>query len=58
MNTLSNTIITPDFLLTNNSAKILYHDFAANLPIIDYHNHLLPSEIEQNRHFNNLTQIF
>jgi len=58
VNTLSNTIITPDFLLTNNSAKILYHDFAANLPIIDYHNHLLPSEIEQNRHFNNLTQIW
>jgi glucuronate isomerase len=58
VNTISNTIITPDFLLTNESAKVLYHDFAANLPIIDYHNHLSPSDIEHNRHFTNLTDIW
>jgi glucuronate isomerase len=54
----NNTIITPDFLLSNKQAKNLYHKYAANLPIIDYHNHLSPKEIAENKNFENLTDIW
>lgn len=46
------------FLLDTDTAKHLYHEVAANLPIIDYHNHLPPKEIAENRNFENLTQIW
>ncbi len=52
------TIITPDFLLSNKQAKILYHNYAAKLPIIDYHNHLSPKEIAENKKFENLSEIW
>jgi glucuronate isomerase len=52
------TFITDDFLLTNETAKVLYHDFAKQMPIIDYHNHLPPNEIVENRQFANLTQVW
>ena len=54
----NNTIITPDFLLSNKQAKNLYHNYAAKLPIIDYHNHLSPKEIAENKKFENLTEIW
>ena len=54
----NNTIITPDFLLSNKQAKNLYHHYAAHLPIIDYHNHLSPKEIAENKKFENLTDIW
>jgi glucuronate isomerase len=54
----NSTIITPDFLLSNKQAKILYHNYAAKLPIIDYHNHLSPKEIAENKNFENLTDIW
>ena len=47
----ANFIITQDFLLFSESAKSLYHNYAANMPIIDYHNHLSPSEIASNKKF-------
>ena len=50
--------LSEDFLLTNNFAKTLYHDHAANLPIIDYHCHLSPQDIADNRQFKNLTNIW
>jgi glucuronate isomerase len=52
------TIITPDFLLSNSQAKNLYHNYAAKLPIIDYHNHLSPKEIAENKNFDNLSEIW
>ena len=52
------TIITHDFLLSNKQAKNLYHNYAAKLPIIDYHNHLSPKDIAENKHFSNLTEIW
>ena len=52
------TFITDDFLLQNEFSKKLYHGFAADLPIIDYHNHLPPQEIAQNRVFENITQVW
>ena len=47
-----------DFLLTNDAAKHLYHELAASLPIIDYHCHLDPREIYEDRHFDNVTQLW
>jgi glucuronate isomerase len=47
-----------NFLLGNRTAEILYHDFAAKQPIIDYHNHLPPDEIAEDRRFENLTEIW
>ena len=50
--------INEDFLLETEEARRLYYDYAANLPIIDYHNHLPPAEIAQDRNFDNITQIW
>ena len=47
-----------DFLLSNQIARRLYHDFAASQPILDYHCHLSPQDIAQNRRFANLTEIW
>jgi glucuronate isomerase len=47
-----------DFLLQTPAARRLYHDFAKAMPIIDYHNHLPPQEIAENKTFGNLTQIW
>lgn len=47
-----------NFLLQNATAEQLYHEFAKDLPIIDYHNHLPPEEIAQDKTFENLTQIW
>jgi glucuronate isomerase len=51
-------VIAEDFLLTNKTAVMLYQDYAKDLPIIDYHNHLPPDEIAQNKQFSNLTEIW
>jgi glucuronate isomerase len=50
--------IHDDFLVTNEPAKRLYHRFAENQPILDYHNHLPPKDIAENRRFNNLAEIW
>ncbi|GAB5409117.1 MAG: hypothetical protein BalsKO_14820 [Balneolaceae bacterium] len=50
--------IHSDFLLETKVSKELYHDYAKNLPIIDFHNHLPPKEIAEDRVFENLTQIW
>jgi glucuronate isomerase len=47
-----------DFLLHNETARHLYHEFAKSMPIIDYHNHLPPDEIAGNINFKNLTHIW
>ncbi len=47
-----------DFLLSTETAKHLYHDFAAEMPIIDYHCHLSPQEIYEDRQFENITQLW
>ena len=50
--------LNEDFLLQTPTASRLYHEFAADMPIIDYHNHLPPEQIAQNKNFENLTQIW
>ncbi len=47
-----------DFLLSSETARRLYHDYAADQPIYDYHCHLPPQEIAQDRRFDNLSQIW
>ncbi len=47
-----------DFLLQNKTAELLYHDYAAAMPVIDYHCHLDPATIAGNINFNNLTDIW
>jgi glucuronate isomerase len=47
-----------NFLLENKTAGQLYHEHAENMPIIDYHCHLSPAEIAEDRIFDNLTQIW
>ncbi|WP_375418175.1 glucuronate isomerase [uncultured Hymenobacter sp.] len=47
-----------DFLLRTATARTLYHEYAAALPILDYHCHLPPNEIAEDRQFENLTQIW
>lgn len=52
------TFLTEDFLLTTDFAKTLYHQYAKHLPIIDYHCHLSPQDIANNRQFENVTKIW
>jgi len=47
-----------DFLLTGEIAKTLYHQYAKEMPIIDYHCHLSPKEIYENKKFKNITEIW
>lgn len=51
-------VIPDDFLLYSESARVLYHNYAKDLPIIDYHNHLPPAEIADNKNFANMTEIW
>ncbi|MCU6710363.1 glucuronate isomerase [Paenibacillus sp. J5C_2022] len=52
------SFLDENFLLHNETAKRLYHDYAANMPIIDYHCHLSPQEIYENKSFSNLTEAW
>jgi glucuronate isomerase len=50
--------LTEDFLLQTQTARGLYHDFAENMPIFDYHCHLPVAEIAADKNFENLTDIW
>ena len=47
-----------NFLLTTKTSEILYHEYAKDLPIIDYHNHLSPEAIANNTKFDTITQAW
>ena len=47
-----------DFLLSNETAKTLYHNYAKKVPIIDYHCHINPQEIAEDRQFDTITQVW
>lgn len=47
-----------NFLLSNETAQKLYHDYAKDMPIIDYHCHLSPQEIYENKRFSNITEAW
>ena len=50
--------INDDFLLTTDAAKELYHGHAAKMPIIDYHCHLPPAEIAEDKTWENIAQVW
>ena len=52
------TFLDDNFLLYNKTAERLYHEFAKEMPIIDYHCHLPPDQIANDVQFDNLTQVW
>uniref|UniRef100_UPI0040486FD2 glucuronate isomerase n=1 Tax=Mariniflexile sp. TaxID=1979402 RepID=UPI0040486FD2 len=54
----SKEFITDNFLLQSKEAGILYHKYAKELPIIDYHNHLSPKQIAENKPMGNITEAW
>lgn len=56
MSTVS--FLNDNFLLQSTLAEELYHEYAKNLPIVDYHSHLPPETIAANQNFENITQIW
>jgi len=54
----SKTFITDNFLLHSKEAEILYHQYAKDMPIIDYHNHLSPKLIAENQPVKNITEAW
>ncbi|MDG1571089.1 glucuronate isomerase [Robiginitalea sp. M366] len=52
------SFITDHFLLENAFAERLYHEYAADLPILDYHNHLDPEQVATDHRFENLSQAW
>lgn len=55
---MAKTFMDENFLLETPTAQKLYHEFAAPQPIIDYHCHLPPEQIAQNKQFRNITEIW
>ncbi len=47
-----------DFLLETETAKVLYHDYAEQMPIFDYHCHIPAKDIYEDRKFRSLTQVW
>lgn len=47
-----------NFLLSSKTAEILYHEYSSKMPIIDYHCHINPQEIFEDKKFKNITQVW
>ncbi len=52
------TFMDENFLLETQTARKLYHDHAAKMPILDYHCHINPQEIYEDRHFDTITGLW
>ena len=50
--------IHDDFLLQNQAARELYHGYAAQMPLIDYHCHLPPAEVAEDKRWENMTRVW
>ena len=50
--------ITNNFLLQSKEAETLYHTYAKDMPVIDYHNHLSPKQIAENKPIANITDAW
>ncbi|SFZ92745.1 glucuronate isomerase [Flaviramulus basaltis] len=55
---MSKPFIHDNFLLENKYAEELYHNYSKNQPIIDYHNHLPPQQIAEDKTFSNITNVW
>ena len=51
-------LLADDFLLENEMAKNLFHKYTKDMPIIDFHCHLNPNEIYENKNYENITKIW
>ncbi|MBQ9082526.1 MAG: glucuronate isomerase [Clostridia bacterium] len=51
-------LLTADFMLKNETGKMLYHKYAAKMPIYDYHCHVSPQEIWEDKAYENITQAW
>ena len=58
MTKVLNTFLQQNFLLQNSLAEQLYHQVVADLPIVDFHNHLPTHDIATNRQFENISQLW
>lgn len=47
-----------NFLLQSDTARTLYHDYAEKMPIIDYHCHISPKEIAEDKHYETITDVW
>ena len=47
-----------NFLLQSETAEKLYHEHAAKMPIIDYHCHLIPQQVAEDKHFSSITEVW
>ncbi len=52
------TFMDKDFLLHTKTAQHLFHDYAETMPICDYHCHLSPQEIAEDKHYDNITEVW
>ncbi len=50
--------INEEYLLTTRTARTLYHDYAEPMPVVDYHCHLSPKEIAEDRRWENMTEVW
>ena len=55
---MAKNFINEDFLLQSKTACSLYHEYAEKMPIYDYHCHISPTEIAEDKQYDNLTQIW
>ena len=55
---LMQPFMNKDFLLQSETAKKLYHDYAAQVPVIDYHCHINPKEIAEDKRFRSITELW
>lgn len=55
---MSRKFMDEDFLLKSKEAKKLYHDYAEKLPVIDYHCHLIPQQIAEDKHYADITEVW
>jgi glucuronate isomerase len=53
-----NTFMNDDFMLKNETAKHLFHTYSEAMPLIDYHCHISPKEIYEDRRYNNIAEVW
>ena len=53
-----NSFITDNFLLSNKTAETLFHSHAHQLPVVDYHNHLNPKYLAENKQFSSIAELW
>lgn len=55
---MAKAFMDEDFLLSNETARTLYHQYAKHMPIIDYHCHLSPQEVCENKTYRTITEVW